>query len=100
MRRLCWEQVDLPGAQVRILKTKTCRARAVPLVGGPLALLEGVARHRCQEVPWVFPSWREKEPVAIGSAWETARHHCQYICAGWAKGASVGTVSDFVRDFG
>jgi integrase len=75
IRRLRWEHVDIEGAQVRFLKTKSHRARGVPIVGDTLATLEQLAQHRRQDIPWVFPSWRGKEPVAIDSAWETARHH-------------------------
>src|SRR5262249_51780504 len=77
VRRLRWEQVDLPGEQVRFIKTKTHRARAVPVVGEPLTILHQLAQQRRTDVPWVFPSWRGKEPVAIDSAWETARNHAQ-----------------------
>ena len=69
--------MDLPGEQVRFVKTKRHRARAVPVVGEALTILTALAQHRRSDVPWVFPSWRGKEPVAIDSAWETARNHAQ-----------------------
>jgi integrase len=77
IRRLRREQVDLPGEQVRFVKTTSHRARAVPVVGETLATLTALAQHRRYDVPWGFPSWRGKEPVAIDSAWETARNHAQ-----------------------
>lgn len=75
VRRLRWEQVDLEGGQVRFIKTKSHRARAVPLVGETLTLLTALQAQRRLAVPWVFPSWRGTEPVIIESAWETARAH-------------------------
>jgi integrase len=73
VRCLQWPAVDLDMRVVRFVKTKTHRARAVPLVGECFDVVVQLWQERRGGVPWVFPSWRGDKPVAITSPWETAR---------------------------
>lgn len=73
VRCLQWPAVDLEMRVVRFVKTKTHRARAVPLVGECFDVVGQLWQERRVGVPWVFPTWKGEKPVAITSPWETAR---------------------------
>ena len=67
------QQVDLQTEVARFVCTKNGEVRAVPLLGEALAILREMARYRRDDIPWVFPDWEGTRPMALTSAWETAR---------------------------
>ena len=73
VRCLRWAHVDLDAEVARFVQTKTGEARSVPLLGEALAILREMAHYRRDDVPWVFPNWGGTGPIALTSAWETAR---------------------------
>lgn len=73
LRCLQWPQVDLAAEVVRFVTTKNGQARSVPLVGESLALMQEMQTYRRATCLWVFPTWKEDGPIALTSAWETAR---------------------------
>lgn len=79
LRTLQWPQVDLDAGVLRFLTTKNGQARSVPVVGEALAILQEMARYRHPTCPWVFPAWNSAGPVALTSAWETARAKAKLV---------------------
>jgi integrase len=73
IRTLPWSAVDVEMGVIRFLKTKTHRARAVPLVGEAQMLLAGLWQERRGACPWVFPTWSGRGPTPIESPWQTAK---------------------------
>jgi integrase len=72
VRTLRWSEVDLPGRQVRFLKTKTHTNRAVPLTGEAWQRLQQRGETRDLGVPWVFPNRSGTAPVLIERDWRAA----------------------------
>jgi integrase len=73
VRTLQWPQVDFATGVVRFLKTKTDVARAAPILGEALTVLQDLAQQRRSAVPWVFPTWDGQRPTPMESPWQTAR---------------------------
>jgi integrase len=73
LRCLRWEAVDLDRGRLHFVRTKTGRARSVVLAGEAWAILRYLAERRAPDCPWVFPRWHGRAPMALDSAWQTAR---------------------------
>jgi integrase len=73
LRTLRWGEVDTERGLVRFLRTKTHKARTVPLIGEALSVIKPLRQPAHLPSDLVFPGRCEGKPLFFGQAWRKAR---------------------------